>query len=134
MMNPWLLLVLLCLATHRLTRLAVDDHLPVIAVPRERIRHYFGEFDTQGNLIAGRNLGIVGWSIAYLTGCSWCFSPYIATGLVFGVLGDVSIPAPWLWVAAASTITGLLSGVVESEHELRYRKMEAEIDHLRSRR
>ena len=133
-MNPWLLLVLVALATHRLTRLAVDDHLPVIAVPRERIRYYFGEFNATGELISGRNLGIVGWSIAYLLGCPWCTSPYIAAALVFGALGDVSIPLPWLWVAAASTFTGLLSGIVESEHELRYKKMEAEIDHLRSRR
>jgi hypothetical protein len=133
-MNPWLLLVLYALTVHRVSRLLVADSLPVIARPRDAIQRYFGEYDRQGNLIGGRQLGVVGWSIAYLLGCPWCMSVYVGTGLIFGPLGDVSIPLPWLWVAASSTVAGLLGGIVESEHELRYERMQAEIDNLRSRR
>lgn len=133
-MNPWLLLALLTLTVHRITRLIVTDSLPVIAAPRDAIRRYFGQFDTLGNLTVGRQLGVVGWSIAYLLDCPWCMSIWVGTGLVFGALGPWSIPLPWLWVAAASSVTGFLSGVWESEHELRYEKMRAEIDNLKARR
>jgi hypothetical protein len=133
-MNPWLLLVLYALTVHRVSRLLVADTLPIIDRPREWVKHHFGRFDSQGDLIGARRWGVVGWSIAYLLGCSWCMSVYVGASLIFGPLGDVSIPLPWLWVAAASTVAGLLGGIVESEHELRYERMQAEIDNLRSRR
>lgn len=133
-MNRWLMLVLVLLAVHRVTRLLVDDSIPLIARPREAVQRYFGEYDGQGNLLGGRQLGVVGWSVAYLLGCPWCTSVYVATGVVFGLGAWVSVPLPWLWVAAGSSVTGFLSGVLESEHELRYRKLEAEIDHLKTRR
>jgi hypothetical protein len=133
-MNPWLLLLLYTLTVHRTSRLLVTDSLPIIARPRDTIQHYFGAYDGYGNLYAGRQLGVVGWSIAYLLGCPWCMSVWVGTALIFGPLGDVSIPLPWLWIAAASTVTGVLGGIIESEHELRYERIRAEIDNLKSRR
>lgn len=133
-MSLWFLLVLYVLATHRITRLAVEDKIPIIAKPRDAIVGYFGQFDATGTLVAGRQLGVVGWSVAYLLTCPWCMSVWVGAGLVFTLGGWVSTPLPWLWVAAGSSVTGFLSGVLESEHELRYEKMRAEIDHLQSRR
>lgn len=133
-MNPYLLLLLYVLAVHRVSRLLTVDEIPLIAVPRDLVRDYFGVFDPDGKLVAGRQLGVVGWSIAYVLTCPWCMSVYVGAALVFVLGGWVSTPLPWLWVAAGSTVTGLLSGVLESEHELRYQKILAEIDNLRSRR
>lgn len=133
-MNLWLLLLLYTLAVHRLTRLIVADTIPIVARPREAIANYFGESSFDGKLTGGRQLGIVGWSIAYVLTCPWCMSVYVGTGLVFVLGAWVSTPLPWLWVAASSTVTGFLSGVLESEHELRYQKLEAEIDHIKARR
>lgn len=132
-MNPWLLLVLLTLTTHRVTRLITADHLPIVAKPREFIQAWLAVYDAEGNLVGPRRWGVAGESIAYLLSCPWCMSVWVAVGLVFGALGSWSIPLPWLWVAAACSVTGFLSGVVESEHEVRYKRMQAEIDYLRSR-
>jgi len=132
--NLWFLLLLYVLTVHRVSRLLVNDSLPIIARPREAIQQYFAAYDGQGNIFAARQLGVVGWSIAYLLGCPWCMSVWVGTGLVFLLGGWVSTPLPWLWVAAGSSVAGLLSGVLESEHELRYERMQAEIDNLRSRR
>lgn len=133
-MNPYLLLLLYVLTVHRVSRLLTVDKLPIIAVPRDRVCDYFGIYDPEGKLVAGRQLGVVGWSVAYLLTCPWCMSVWVGTGLVFWLGAFVSTPLPWLWVAAGSTVTGFLSGVLESEHELRYERMKAEIDNLRSRR
>lgn len=133
-MPTWLLLLLYLLSVHRVTRLLITDKIPIVARPRDAVAGYFGEFDAEGNLIGGRQLGVVGWSIAYLLTCPWCMSVWVGTALVFGLGAWVSTPLPWLWVAAGSTVAGFLSGVLESEHELRYQKILAEIDHLRSRR
>ena len=126
-MPLWLLFVLVLLATHRITRLLVDDKLPLVDLPRRWLINHFGRFDHEGNLTGGRRWGRLGWSIAYLWTCPWCMSVWVAAGLVFTAGAFTSIPLPWLWIAAASTVTGFLSGVVESEHELRYELAELEV-------
>lgn len=133
-MSLWLLLVLILLATHRVTRLLTKDSLPIVDRPRAWIVATFGRADAAGNLVGGRRWGRLGWSIAYLWTCPWCMSVWVAAGLVFGAGAWTSIPLPWLWVAAASTVTGFLSGVVESEHELRYELADLELARKRAGR
>jgi hypothetical protein len=64
-----LIVVLVCGATTRLTRLIVDDRI-TLAVRQWVIHRYGGESLT-----------------SYLVMCPWCVSPYIAT--------MVTIPAVW---------------------------------------
>jgi hypothetical protein len=111
----WLLLVLTCLAVHRLTRLVTRDHLPLIAVPRERIVNYL---DPAG-VVDGvpvvptpvRPWGVVGWSLAFLLECDWCMSVWVAAGVV--ATEDVFLHLGWLTTVlvglAASSVTGLIT-------------------------
>lgn len=58
-----MILFLLALATARLTQLITEDHLPLIAKPRQKIV----DRNPDGNL-------------AYLVNCWWCVSVYTALG------------------------------------------------------
>ena len=93
-MHPGLLLLLLSLATFRLTRLAVKDSLPLVAGPRQWVER--------------RTLGTRLESLGDLVTCHWCASAYVSAVLVAGVdwLSDTSVPLPpvfWLatWAVGA---------------------------------
>lgn len=131
-MPLWLLYLLLALATHRATRLLVEDELPLVKVPRDKVTDYFGQYDQAGRLVAGRRLGRLGWSIAYLVGCPWCMSVWVATGLVFAVGAVTSVPLPWLAIAVASSVTGW-AAQAESEHEQRWAQRDLQLRAERQR-
>lgn len=92
-----LLVVLLCLATYRATRLLVVDEFPPIAATRDWITDKAGPYS----------------SIAYLVHCPWCTGMYVAAGLVAGtdLLTDWSVPVPALLILVASGVTGLIATV-----------------------
>lgn len=92
-----LLVVLICLAVYRVTRLLVADAFPPIAAGREWVERRFGE----------------GSSIAYLVNCPWCTSVYVAVAVVAAVdLGtEHPVPVPGLLVAVASAVAGLIAAV-----------------------
>lgn len=101
-MNVLVTLILVALATHRVTRLITRDVFPPIRAVREWIE---------------RRLGSEHW-LAYLTQCDWCASVYVAAGLTSGLAVLVARVLhtswfPWpLWIlvgAAASTVTGLIA-------------------------
>lgn len=98
----WFLLVLTCLATYRVTRLLVEDTLPLVAIPRWHTLNFFCVLDSEGRIKSARRLGTVGWSIGYLVTCPWCLSAYVAAALVgLEVLTLDHVPYPWLlWLAA----------------------------------
>lgn len=111
----WILVVLTCLTTHRLTRLITRDHLPLIAVPREKIVNYLDppqKVDGEWlDPLPKRPLGVVGWSVAFLLECDWCMSVYVAAAVVASevYIFHLDVPYPLLLAAAASTITGLIA-------------------------
>ena len=111
----WLLVVLTCVATHRVTRLITRDHLPIIAIPRQKIVLWLDPpvmIDNRPVEPAPRYpLGIFGRSVAYLLECDWCASVWVAAGIVAAewYLTDWPVPYPLLLVATASTITGLIA-------------------------
>jgi hypothetical protein len=84
------LFVLLALGAARITWLITEDHLPVIAKPRQRIV----DRNPEGNL-------------AYLINCWWCTSVYVGAGaaaFATWVLHSQVVPVPWksflvLWPA-----------------------------------
>ena len=118
--DVWLLVILTCLATHRATRLITRDHLPLIAIPRQRFIMW-ADPPAEVQLPDGTTvpieprprypLGILGRSLAFLLECDWCMSVWVATVMVLmeWYLTNWPVPYPPLLVAAASTVTGLIA-------------------------
>lgn len=130
-MPLWLTVLLLFLATHRVTRLLVEDKIPLVAWPREKAIAFLDPTPEQraANPKLHGHWGALGRSLAYLLECPWCMSMYVG-GVLVAITAQVAHGvAGWLWVLvwlAASTFTGFTAGIVESEHELRYRLLEAQ--------
>ena len=111
----WVLIILTCLAVHRATRFVTRDHLPLIAVPRQKITYYLDP----PMIIDGvpiepppkRPLGVIGWSLAFLLECDWCMSVWISAGIISleVFVFHLNVPYPLLLGAAASTIAGLIA-------------------------
>lgn len=90
--------VLACLATWRLTHLVVEDQLPLVKKPREWI-------------IARKPHG----NLAYLLGCTYCSSVWVAAGVTGGVdlWAHVPVPAPFLYAAGLSIVTAFFETIVD---------------------
>lgn len=96
-MPDWLLVLLVCVATYRLTRLLALDEFPPTAWMRDRVERRFGADS----------------SPAYLVHCPWCVSVYVGAAVVLAtdaaVDGGLAVPA-LVW-GAASAVSGLLAAV-----------------------
>lgn len=101
-MSPWVILVLLSLSSHRVTRVITRDYFPPVRIIREAI---------------DRKLGAEHW-LAYLTQCDWCAGIWVASGLttalaLFVALDEHESWWPWpvwiLFALAAASITGLVA-------------------------
>ncbi len=89
----WLLL-LVTVASYRLTRLIVDDTFPPVAWVRERLT---GESST-----ASRWSWVPEW-VSALVSCSWCASVWVAGGVTLLTAVWIGLPLPLLvWAVAAS--------------------------------
>jgi hypothetical protein len=100
----WLLLLVLSLATFRLTRLAVRDDFPPIAWVRDKIRFYKAVY--LGDDEDGEEVFKYRWWGELIT-CHWCASAYVALALVELSNIFVSIPLPvvtWLAVWASGAV------------------------------
>lgn len=127
-MPAWLLVLLICLATHRLSRLLTRDEIPIVKVPREALLTFLDP--TQQDVAAGRasvrKRSRAEKSIAYLLTCDWCMSAYAGGGIVLATALTIGLPAPLLVWGAASTVTGLIASW-EGEHDLRWETMDLEL-------
>lgn len=118
-MPLWLLVIVLILATHRVTRLITRDALPIIAIPREAFANRWATFadappERKWEGISGKKTNIVMSSIAYLWECDWCTSMWVAAALTtiayyLTPLGDQHVYVAVLVGLAASTGTGLIA-------------------------
>jgi HAMP domain-containing protein len=88
-----LLLVLLSLASWRITRLVTTDLLPLGAI-RTRLE---ADMPTA--------------TITYAMHCSWCVGLWVACALTAAYDVAVGTATPWLYALAAAAMTGLLSQV-----------------------
>jgi hypothetical protein len=128
-MPSWLLVVLIVVAVHRVTRLLVADEIPLVKVPRDAAVNWL---DPE---VPGRRApwGGFGRSVAYLIGCPWCMSMWVGAGLVALTTVFVSVPAPLLVWLAASSVTGW-AAQAESEHEQRWKVRQQQIEQPEARR
>ncbi len=96
--DPWLLVLLLCAATFRLSWLLTVDEFPPVLVLREWVAERYGEASALG----------------YLSTCLWCTSVWLGGVLVAGtVLAGVPVPVPvlvWLTTSAFTGVLGTLLG------------------------
>jgi hypothetical protein len=122
-MSKWLLVLLIFLATHRLTRLAIADEVPVVKVPRDALIRFL---DPTPQMVAAQpglkgHWGSKGRALAYLLECPWCMSAYTGAIVVIGTDLFTSLPAPFLVWIAASSVTGLIANFEarqDQAHEL----------------
>lgn len=123
-MADWLLILLLVLATYRVTRLIIEDSFPPIAVPRDHLINWWAP-DEEWILAKDRHgaykhpkanphWGALGRSLRYLFTCPWCMSVWVGTAIVWGTdVWFAHVPLPVFVVAAASGLTGLMSALEE---------------------
>lgn len=127
-MNP-ITLLLVVVATWRITRLLVRDEFPPVRAVRDWVTTTFADVTPSGELTPSKQWGVLGHTVAYLWTCTWCMSVWVGAGVVFTLGHWLSVPLPWLVVAAASAGAGLLN-MVDVEHDQRYRRNELEIARL----
>lgn len=112
-----LLFVGLVVAIWRVSRLLVKDEFPPVLAIRAWVFRELGQVDHEGHIIAGRKWGPVpadlSYAIAYVFTCMWCMSFWV--GLALWGLADwrLSVPYPWLIIAAGSGLSGMMA-LVES--------------------
>lgn len=118
-MTPWMLLVVMSLATYRLTRFTTRDTFPPVLWLRDRVAGGYRpweESDGGRHRVAGEVDGVphvlvqrASWSpywLGELMTCPWCASGWISLGIVAGTAAWVGLPAPVLawpavWAAGA---------------------------------
>jgi hypothetical protein len=127
-MDLWLLLIVMSLATYRLTRFVVEDVFPPMLWMRDRLaggwrdatqrelndqswlpmagrEQIFREIDGVPSRYVYRWNWVPQW-LADLVSCPWCASGWIAAGVAAGTWAVVGLPVPvlvWLatWAAGA---------------------------------
>lgn len=108
-MDLWLLLVLMSVATYRITRLVTTDTLPPALWIRDRLAGGWREaedHETPTDVIDGvpsvynkRAPWSTHW-VGKLITCNWCASAYVAAGVVGTVWVVDGLPLPGLlWVS-----------------------------------
>lgn len=93
--NVVVLIVLLCGAATRLTRLLVADRFPPVAAARDAV-------------IAWAKPG--SWQ-AYLAACPWCLGVWVAGALTAAVTAWYGLPAPLLVWPTVAWVAGFLVNV-----------------------
>ncbi|MWA07805.1 DUF1360 domain-containing protein [Streptomyces sp. BA2] len=102
-MHTALLLLVMTLATYRLTRLVVKDDFPPLLWIRHKLAGGWAGPDQDVPVYRAR------WSpqwLADLVSCPWCASAWVALGVLGGTAMAVAVPVPvlvWLavWAGAA---------------------------------
>jgi len=138
-MPLWLLLLLMALATYRLTRLVVADTFPPVLRLRDRLaggwrpptlkeQHHelFPHGLGEGQQTTVPGLGTIQvidgdpqvyarkarwspWWLAELVSCPWCASAWIAAAITAAVAFTVGVPAPLLAWLAVWAVGALIA-------------------------
>lgn len=118
-MDTWLLLIVMSLATYRITRLITKDSFPPVRLVRDRLAGDYREQEEHDRHIPVHHTADDGtpwvlveraeWSpywLAELVSCPWCASGWVSMGVTTAVALTVGLPAPLLawpavWAAGA---------------------------------
>lgn len=93
-MTLWLLLLVMALATYRVTRLITTDDFPPVYWARWKI------IDARPSYVRQRDEQQMWWWLGELVSCPWCASGWVSLAIVFGTDVWASLPLPWLlWFA-----------------------------------
>lgn len=87
-------ILLLCVATYRLSRLVTKDTMPLIAAPVARLE-----------AVIHKRLGVA-WAEGLR--CPWCVSVWLGGLLTLAAALTVGVPVPWLVWPVTSAAAGLL--------------------------
>jgi hypothetical protein len=128
-----MIVVLVLVTIWRVTRLFVIDEFPPIRAARMWWIQTFAEIQPDGSLGADRRWGWFGHALAYLWTCMWCMSVWVGLGVVGVATVWVSIPGPWLVIAAGSALSGVMTWV-EHEHDQRWAARQAAAEDREGRR
>ncbi len=125
----WRLILALAMvvAIWRATRLLVVDDFPPIRAVRDWFIRTFATVDVDGNMVGGKHLGGIGHAVAYVWTCPWCMSVYVGGLIWWAADWRLSVPYPWLIVAAGSGLSGIMAWF-ESEHEQRWKLRDRELE------
>jgi|SRR5688572_3064774 len=107
-----LLIVLICIATFRGTRLVTRDKFPFIAIPRDAFVERWGVYEAQVDKtvsINGKKTNLLMRSLAYLWECDWCSGMWVGGAVVYAATFYTAVPYPVLVWLTASAVTGLLA-------------------------
>jgi hypothetical protein len=112
--------ILVSLATHRLTRLSTRDKFPLICVPRDKFVERWGVYadaepHERGKSISGKKTNLFMRSLAYAVECDWCTSMWVGAGVTYGTwyflpaqMGAPTVLWVLLWLSSSS-LTGLIA-------------------------
>lgn len=110
-METLLFILILVLASHRVTRLITRDKLALIKVPRDWFVERWITYDDappeMDNVsISGHKTNIFMRSLAYLAECDWCMGVWVSAILTYGSTYFFVLPwngwFPWVLVGAAT--------------------------------
>jgi len=129
----WLLVLLACMTTYRLTRFVTRDALPLASRPRRWIDKHWNPFPDDNAWdayrSAPRDVQQIAWSniskqygiksrptglkrsVAYLIGCAWCTSIWVGAGVSGFIMIFIGLTWPWfvlVWLTASS-VSGMIS-------------------------
>jgi len=99
-----LTVALICLASHRLTLLVIDDRI----TSRPRVwaqTKAEASYERRTGQRSGEEW--LSWG-GYLLNCPWCMGAWISAAVTVGTMLVASVPLPVLVWLTASTVTGLL--------------------------
>jgi hypothetical protein len=106
LMDLWLLLIVMSLATYRLTRFVVEDTFPPMLWVRHKLVGGWTGPDEETPVYRAR--WVPQW-LADLLSCPYCASGWIAAGVTAGVWAVAGLPVPLLCWVAVWAVGGLLA-------------------------
>lgn len=106
--------LLLCLATHRVTRFITRDKFPLMCGLRDAFVERWGvyvdaERDQRGVSIGGHDTNWLMRSLAYAWECDWCTGFWVGAGLTYLTYRWTDVMLWVLAALAASSVTGLIA-------------------------
>lgn len=109
-MRDLVVVLMIFLATYRVTRLLITDTFPPIAIARTHVLNWLApDIEWIQSHDGVGHWGAFGRAVRYLLCCPWCLSVYVGAGAVGLTLPFTSVPVPvWTWLGAA-TVTGFLA-------------------------